>query len=372
MCDHLIYLAVVSKGIMRADFVTDPVTVDTPAKVRDRDVFHDTDGRVFVVLGYIQPPNRILAFLKYVPDPDGKWMSGNIRYKRIFWGSVDSTVAGMNILPTDYLVDDGHFGTELLEPPRDTVSKYFLPELRLKEILDEGPTDSLENLVHQAATALNDSLNIPLGDIGVAGSILWKGHEPGHSDVNMNVYGFENSWKLNENYELLRDMTEASRLRELPDWKHAISRVHSRVPIMRTEDLQNLFARRQALCLDSMCIGITPILRPDEVPIQHGTESYESLTAEPVTIIMDIESTDYGIFHPAIYEGRSETLDIIEGERVSRILVYDGAFGGLLKPEDRVEVTGTLQRVTRGDEVLYQIMIGTKNGAGKEFIRLIS
>lgn len=352
--------------------MTDPASIDLPARVRDRDVFHDVEGRVFVVLGYIQPSDRILAFLKYVPDPDGKWMSRDVRYKRIFWGSVTSTVEGMNVLPSDYLVEDPHFCTELMEPSRDMVSKFFKPELRLKEILDEGPSDPLEELVLQGATALNDALTIPFNDIGVAGSILWKGHEPGHSDVNMNIYGFKNSWKLHNNYESVRDMTDGSRLRELPDWENAISRVKSRVPVIQTEDLQNLFTRRKALCLDSMCIGITPILRPDEVPIQHGSESYVSLTAVPITITMDIESTDYGIFHPAIYEGGSEPLDIIEGEWVSRILVYDGAFGGLLRPGDRVEVTGTLQRVNRGDEILYQIMVGTKNGAGKEFLRLVS
>ncbi|MFW9768340.1 MAG: hypothetical protein ACFFF9_11425 [Candidatus Thorarchaeota archaeon] len=352
--------------------MTGPACIDPPAKVRDRDVFHDIEGRVFVVLGYIQPSDRILAFLKYVPTPDGKWRSGDVRYKRIFWGSVDSTVEGMSILPTDYLVEDSHFRTELIEPPRGMVSKYFKPELRLREILDEGPQDALEELVSQAATALNDALSTPFDDIGVAGSILWKGHEPGHSDVNMNIYGFDNSWKLYTNYESVRDMTDGSRLRELPDWENAISRVKSRVPTIKIDDLKNLFTRRKALCLDSMCIGITPILRPEEAPIQHGTESYISLSAEPVTITMDVESTDYGIFHPAIYEGRSEPLDIIGGERASRILVYDGAFGGLLRPDDRVEVTGIVQKVERGDESLFQVMVGTKIGAGREFIRLVS
>ncbi|MHA2235447.1 MAG: hypothetical protein ACXABH_08970 [Candidatus Thorarchaeota archaeon] len=352
--------------------MSDPACIDLPVQVRDRDVFFDVEGRVFVVLGHIQPSERILSFLKYVPDPSGDWESRNVRYKRIFWGSVTSTVDGMDLLPADYLFDDSHFGTELMEPPREVVSKYFKPELRIGEILDEGPKDSLEELVHRGATALHESLDIPLEDLGVAGSILWKGHEPGHSDVNMNVYGFENSWKLYNNYETVRERTQGSSLRELPDWEHAMSRVHSRVPIMDTEDLQSLFARRKALCLDSICIGITPILRPAEIPIEHGSESYVSLSTEPITLTMDIKSTDYGIFHPAIYEGSSEPQDSIGGEQVSRILVYDGAFGGLLRPEDRVEVTGTLQKVIRNDEILYQMMVGTKSGAGKEFIRLIS
>jgi predicted nucleotidyltransferase len=153
---------------------------------------------VFVVLGYIQPSDRILSFLKYVPDPAGKWISGDIRYRRIFWGSVTSTVEGMSILPADYMVEDPHFGTELMEPPREVISKYFKPELRLGEILDEGPKDTLEEFVHRGATSLHDTLGIPFDDIGVAGSILWKGHEPGHSDVNMNIGNFTITTKLSE------------------------------------------------------------------------------------------------------------------------------------------------------------------------------
>jgi predicted nucleotidyltransferase len=89
---------------------------------------------------------------------------------------------------------------------------------------------------------------------------------------------------------------------------------------------------------------------------------------------MEIENADFGIFHPAIYEGQSPPLDAVGGESVSRIMVYDGAFGGLLRTGDRVEVTGSLQRVvpTNGTPPFYQIMVGTKSGAGKEYIRLLT
>lgn len=341
--------------------------------MRDRDIFHDVEGRVFVVLGYIQPSDRILSFLKYIPDPSGEWQSGDIKYKRTFWGSVSSTVDGMNILPPDYVVSDSHFGTDLLEPPRERVGKYFNPELRLKEIMKVGPQDSLEELVKHGAETLHDTLGISFDNIGVAGSILWKGHSLERSDINMNIYGFDTSWTLHNNYESLAQGREDTRLRELADWKHAMKRVHDRVPIMKSEDLQNLFMRRKALCLGDVCIGITPILRPGEAPIQHDSESYTAISEKLTTVVMDIENADYGLFHPALYQGHSPPLDAIDGESVRRIMVYDGAFGGLLQTGDRVEVTGTLQRVTStdGETQFFQIMIGTKSGAGKEYIRLL-
>ena len=354
--------------------MTDPACIDLPAQVRDRDIFHDVEGRVFVVLGYIQPSRRILSFLKYVPDSSGEWQAGDIKYKRMFWGSVSSTVDGMNLLPPEYIFSDSHFGTDLLEPPRENVAKYFSPEIRLKEIIEGGPHDSLEELAKRGADTLHDTLGISYDHIGVAGSILWKGHSLERSDINMNIYGFDASWTLHNNYESLIEEKEDTRLRELPDWQHAMDRVHARVPIMKSEDLQNLFSRRKALCLEDFCIGISPILLPDEVPIHHSSESYMTISTIPMTVKMEIENTDFGIFHPALYEGQSLPLDVIGGDSVSRIMVYDGAFGGLLRTGDRIEVAGTLQRVVPTDETppFHQIMVGTKSGAGKEYIRLLS
>lgn len=366
--DHLIYLADKS-GV---DELADPACIDLPTNVRDRDIYHDVEGRVFVVLGYIQPSSRILSFLKYVPDSSGEWQSGDIKYKRIFWGSVSSTIDGMSLLPPNYIVEDHHFGTDLLEPPTENVAKYFSPEIRLKEIIETGPKDPLEELAKRGADTLHDALGVQYNHIGVAGSILWKGHNLERSDINMNIYGFDASWLLYNNYESLIEGRENARLRELPDWKHAISRVQARVPTMKSEDLENLFTRRKALCLGDVCIGISPILLPGEAPIHYGRESYTAISTEPFTIKMDIENAEFGIFHPAIYESQSPSLDVIDGDSVSRIMVYDGAFGGLLRTGDYVEVTGTLQKVvpTNGDDSFYQIMVGTKSGAGKEFIRL--
>jgi predicted nucleotidyltransferase len=56
-------------------------------------------------------------------------------------------------------------------------------------------------------------------------------------------------------------------------------------------------------------------------------------------------------------------------------MVYEGSFRGLIKSGDRVEASGIIQRVTPSDpndEVFHQIMVGSKVGAGREFIRLVN
>jgi predicted nucleotidyltransferase len=349
--------------------VSDPAVVELPARVRDRDIFRDFQNRLFVVLGYIQPSDRVLSYLKYVPADEGMWSAGGIRYRRIFWGSVDSTLEGMAILPQDYTIEDPHFQTCLVEPPREMIKEYYNPELRLGEILEE-PTDTLEVLTKSAAEIVHDEFGVAFDSIGVAGSILWKGHNTAHSDINMNIYGFTNAWNLVNSIERVDGSRNHARLRSLPEWKHAIGRVHNRIAVLGSTDLDALFSRRRALCIDKRCIGITPVLYPEEAPILHSSESYITQNPNPQKFKMIIESIKYGIFHPAIYEiAAMEHNDSV----ISRIMVYDGAFGGLFEEGDSVEVSGTLQKVTTNKKSpdFYQVMVGTKSGSGKEYIRFL-
>ena len=350
--------------------MSNPAIIDLPDMIRDRDIFRDKQGRMFVTLGHIQPMDRVLSFLKYVPDKEGKWQAGDTRYKRMFWGSVDSTVDGMSLLPQNYTIFDSHFQTDLVEPPRTMIKDYFSSEQRLVEIIEE-PKDVLEELVQNAAETIHDELKISLDNIGISGSILWKGHNPNYSDINMNIYGFKESWILYDNYRNLENKEAQTRIRNLPEWNRGMERVKKRIPSLDMTDLQALFSRRKAIYVKDQCIGITPILKPEEAPIAHGSESYTTLEQNPVKLSMVVENADFGIFHPAILTTEPATIDETS---VTRIMIYDGAFCGLCKNGDRIEVSGTLQRVTQTNTGVesYQLMVGTKTGSGKEYIKLLS
>jgi predicted nucleotidyltransferase len=341
-----------------------------PSTLRDRDIFQDKEGRTFVALGYIQPQDRVLSFLKYLPDPNGGWSSRGVRYKRVFWGGVDSVAEGVSLLPEDYTFFDAHFNTELIEPPRSSIFQYYSPEARLGEILTDGPQDQLEERIKRVAEALHDRLGIPFGDVGVAGSILWRAHDPDFSDINLNIYGLRNSGLLLASYDQLADSVGFS-LRSLPDWVRAMERVSTRMPVLTEADLRSLFSRRKAVCLDGQCIGITPVLRTEEAPIQHSAESYETILEEPLRIRATIEDDVFGLFTPALYSINSAGNDDTLGRRVNRILAYDGAFSGLFMTGDSVEVSGTLQvvRSNEGEIIAHQLMVGTKAGSGQEYIR---
>jgi predicted nucleotidyltransferase len=116
---------------------------------------------------------------------------------------------------------------------------------------------------------------------------------------------------------------------------------------------------------------VTPVLHPDEVPIQYSSESYQQVSSIPITVSFEVEDDKYGLFSPAILYGRSEPIASLNGGTVSRLMVYEGVYNGLVENGDILEVTGSLQKVlSKARGTFYQLMIGTKAGAGKEYIRL--
>ncbi|MFX1252972.1 MAG: hypothetical protein ACFFCZ_15300 [Promethearchaeota archaeon] len=349
--------------------------------LRDRDVIFDLHNRIYVILGYLQPPNRALAFLKYIPtqrdETTLQWKIEETYYRRIFWGTVESVKEGLKENMPSYTVVDPFFGTDLIQVPHKDIKQHFIPEKRLHEILLK-PRDPLEEKVAFIAELLHTVLKIPYDDLGIAGSILWKGHQPHLSDINMNIYGFENAWILQQNYDRLVKEVPAIKLRKIEQWGKTMKRIVDRTPLS-LEDVKALYLRRKEIYYQNEGIGVMPILRPgvDPLPIKYGTEVFK-MDSENVVIRGEIITDDYSLFMPAIYElapfkDEIEKIKAFESD-VIRILVYDGSFRALFKKYDRVEISGTLQNVLRSaDQSIKckQIMIGTKQGSGREYIRLL-
>ncbi len=354
--------------------MVDPAEVEPPRYARDRDVFHDKQGRVYVAMGHIQPRERFLSFLKYIPDSLGRWRTKDERYRRLFSSGPDDVGKGIRHVPPEFLRKDKHFRTTLVQVPRGDVAKYYMPELRLSEILDRGPLDSLETDALGLATALNETLDIPFENLGVAGSVLWKAHDPDQSDVNLNIYGLDESWKLSNGFFEVVRQNEHVEMRELNEWALTMSRLFSKIPALTPADTRLLFSRKKLFHYKNRPIGVASILRPDEYPIRHGSEFYTPISSMPIRVTMEIQDDKYGLFMPALYTGESESIPLIKGEKVSRIMLYAGTFKGLAKSGDQVEVCGVLQRVNsqrREFEPFYQMMVGTVGYERKEYLKII-
>ncbi|MEM2142417.1 MAG: hypothetical protein QXQ81_04090, partial [Candidatus Thorarchaeota archaeon] len=178
---------------------------------------------------------------------------------------------------------------------------------------------------------------------------------------------------LHENIDSLMDPQDVHRVGH-ESWMRKIKALTSGVSSMTDADIAMLSERRRLVFHRGTSVGITPVLYPDEAPIVHGSEYYRTISDSPVTLRLEIVDDTYGLFTPSIYSCIGAGDGARGPHRVERLMIYEGAFKGLLRSGDIVEVTGSLQSVIDPNDHLvkfHQIMVGTKSGVGKEGIRIL-
>ena len=106
---------------------------------KDRDFVETTEGLFFCLVGYLHPPGRYAAYLKYTPASAGKWARGEIAYRRelpyYHVRHVRRTLEWLGAAHPRYLWTDPATGLRFSHVPADAVARYYVPERRLAEIV---------------------------------------------------------------------------------------------------------------------------------------------------------------------------------------------------------------------------------------------
>jgi len=114
---------------------------------RPRDFIYTVDDLFFATTSYLHPEDRIIAFLRYIPDPEGERSRDGRRYSK-----VDSEGAYRFLKENypAYLYEAENLGKIILAVPHELIEEILTPTRRLKEIIEglEGiaPTDYLNHL----------------------------------------------------------------------------------------------------------------------------------------------------------------------------------------------------------------------------------
>ena len=103
-------------------------------KVRVRDFVVSTDGLFFASTDYIHPEGWAIAFLRYVPDPEGDREKDGIRYSKV--GS-DEAYAYLRENHPEYLFKSDVFNAELVGVPYEKIDRIIKPEERLAELREQ-------------------------------------------------------------------------------------------------------------------------------------------------------------------------------------------------------------------------------------------
>jgi predicted nucleotidyltransferase len=339
---------------------------------RDRDYLITPEGFIFAVIGNLHPADRVIAYLKYIPDELGKWGRDRQRFRRALQHyNVPSVVESMRFLSTNaprYLFESSVHSITLSAVPMDAIAAHLRPEERLLQLRIAEHRDELENKALRLAELISQEANVPAQSIGVTGSILAQIHDPGFSDIDLVVYGFNNSLRVRNS---LRNLKESSsgmvrRLAGASLEKWITERLNS-TPLTRQNAI-DLFARKWNIGLFSDTeFSVHAVHTEAEISRRYGDERYVPL--EIVEATAKVVDSKESLFMPAVY--RIESVNLEGGfttYTIDRIVSFEGLYADIAEEGDAISCRGKLERVESSSGIGHRILVGSPEAQGTDFI----
>jgi hypothetical protein len=258
--------------------------------------------------------------------------------------------------------------------PTDYIEKHFKPEERLREILENSAQDELESKVIKLVKLISKESNVPLNSFGITGSILINIHRVEFSDIDLIIYGKDNSYKVKETLlNLYRD--SASNVRkfskvEFKEWCVKVSSLYR----LELDDARKICERKwNRGIFDGTLFSIHPVKVEEEI-----SSSYDDFVFRPVGIVKvraTVVNAENSIFNPAIYE--ISQVKIVEGPKINgnikEVVSYEGLYSDIAREGEKIEVRGKLENIinrTVGTSY-YRILIGSPEANGSDYLRLL-
>ncbi len=305
---------------------------------------------IFDVKGLVHPPDRVIAYVRYVPDTRGDRVKSGVKYRKIY-----SLAERENFLKTNfphYLYRDPVYNALLQAVPLDRILKVYKPSERLKELLKTHELDSVEESALELALSIKEESGIQLESVGVTGSVLVGLHRE-DSDLDLVVVGEREGRRV---YEAMRSLFEKGIVQryDLESlWK--LYEFRSRDTPMRFKDFVEIEKRKvlQGL-LRGRDFYIRLVKKPEEYGEKYGDRVYAPVGYARVKArIVDARDS---IFTPCRY-----TVEVLEGDsRVEEMASYRGRFCEVAREGEIVEARGKLEKIIdkkRG--IYYRLLLGS-------------
>ncbi|MEM3726587.1 MAG: hypothetical protein QXK98_06990 [Candidatus Bathyarchaeia archaeon] len=328
-------------------------------RAREGDVIRDLNEVMFDVKGLVHPPDKVIAFPRFIPDFKGNRRVKDMGYKKVY--SLSERFKFLEQNHPNYIVHDDVFDETLCEVPIDNVKHHYNPIECLKELRSSQSLDELENVALELFKVLRKYAKVPWSGMGISGSLLVKLHTP-NSDIDPVIYGSENCRKV---YAALRELLktqetpfkpyEKADLRVLFDFrsKDTVMSFEDFVAVESRKVLQGKFMERDYF--------IRLVKDWNEIGEKYGDFCYKNCGYAKIeaTVVDDSEA----IFTPCTY--KIEDVKIVDGPKlqpIREISSFRGRFCEQARCSEAVVAQGKIERVIdcRKNQEYYRLLLGGK------------
>jgi predicted nucleotidyltransferase len=315
------------------------------------DYIETAEGLLFAVKGVHHPPGLTIAYLRYIPNPQGERVRNGRRYDRLY--DLEHTEDILRLNFPHYLNRIEKKSLTLQSVPSQYIFRIYDPREKLREII-EKPENDLQKTIAKLAESLQNK-GVTREAMGVSGSLVIN-LAGSDSDVDLIVYGMENGRKA---YESLKELRRETNWITAYDEETVTRVVWSRwadsgldLKMLGSSEVQKILHGR----VDNRDYFFRLLKLPQEVEIEDHSRplSIVRLTAK----ITDAEAA---IYAPCSYLIKDcEYLDSHGLPIPSQLLSYRGKFTEQAEKGDLVELRGSLEEVVIRGERSFRVILGRK------------
>jgi hypothetical protein len=314
---------------------------------REGDFIETSDGLIFDVKGMLHPRDRVIAYLRYLPDKNGRRERLGVRYRKVY--DLPARVKLLRAKWPEYLYWDSVFNREIQAVPMANVKQLFVPTEKLRQLRHVTDLDHQQESAVDMATILAKEARVSASKIGVSGSILVDLHTS-KSDIDLVLYGSRVARKC---YSQLGTLLGTRSQGFNPYEKRDLHRLYAQRK-QRASMPFDIFARlEQPKVLQGKFRGIDYFIRCvkdwDEWHEEYGDRKY--YPAGRTTVHATISNDSESIFTPCTYRLVGPTA-AGRLRAPTQIVSFRGRFCEQAHTGQRVRARGTLEKVVhhRGDE----------------------
>jgi len=338
---------------------------------KDRDYIRTVENFIFCIVGYEHPPDRVFAYLKYVPASDGLWCDSRSCYERkISFYSARDVCATFEFLKQnypEYIYYCPYNRITFSAVPHSRIENWYLPERELSRIIGLKSRDPLQEKLVRLVKLLSKESGIDESRFGVTGSILLGIHNPRISDIDLVIYGRKESLLLKE---VILELEKKRTIRKFYEERWCIEK--SKFFGIPLEVAREILRRKWNLGIfEGTRFSVHPVKKDSEITEKYGKKSI--IPMGPIEIEASISDTSESMFNPAVY-GISE-VTVIRGpvvEPIRELVSFEGVFAGILEVNERIRVYGKLERVMPERGVpYYRVVIGSRELSGREHFAIL-
>ncbi|MCX8150675.1 MAG: hypothetical protein N3D85_04150 [Candidatus Bathyarchaeota archaeon] len=328
-------------------------------RVREGDLIKTKDNIIFDVKGLVHPPNKVIAFPRYIPSPEGNRGRGDNFYGKVY--NLSERFQYLQKHAPQFIVYDPVFGSTLCEVPVDIIVERFDPIERLAKLRTASKLEDLERKAVMLAEALKEAADIPWSSIGISGSIM-AGLFTFKSDIDPLVYGTTNCRKA---YFALQELLKNSASQFRPYTTVELQKLfdfRSKDTYMDFEDFVKVEMRKAFQGMYSDVDYFVRFVKDwNEADEQYGDVYYED--AGHVKLAATIKDDSEALFTPCRYQiGDVKVLEGPKKEGISEITSFRGRFCEQAKIGEKITAQGKIEHVTdkRNMHEYYRVIIGNK------------